>query len=247
MRKHFFLLIAICGVMLTGCSQLVDLTDKESDVLAEYMAGTILKHSGNYEEALIYPENAETIEDKDTLDTKNVVAVSDSKSNADHTVSQTTQYSGDTQNLPVKSQNISAVSLTDMFKNILNNNFRVTYKNCKVYDTYMDDNRLFAIVPSKGNKIAVIYFSVKNVTKKSQKLALMNYDISYQLTDQDSNVYYPMMTLLDNDIQYLNEKIDAGKSRNAVVLFELPKNTDVSKLNLTLTYEDKISVIDIGQ
>ena len=75
----------------------------------------------------------------------------------------------------------------------------------------------------------------------------MNYNISYQLTDNNNSVYYPMMTLLNNDIQYINLGINAGKTRKAVILFELPEKIDVSHLLLTLTYEDKITFLDISQ
>lgn len=255
MRKLLFLLITICGVVLTGCAQLIDLTEKESDVLAEYMAGTMLRHADNYEEALIYPE--ETKEENEasiTPDTAESTSDTDieASDNADQAQADTAvQSSGNNtavaQNLSVQSQYDTIVSLASMFKDIFKNTFSITYQNYKAYDSYPDENNLFTIEPAEGKKLIAFTFNVKNLTKKIQKLDLMKYNISYQLTDNNSSVYYPMMTLLNNDIQYINLGIDAGKTRKAVILFELPENVDVSHLLLTLTYEDKTTFLDISQ
>ncbi len=255
MRKLLFLLITICGVVLTGCAQLIDLTEKESDVLAEYMAGTMLRHADNYEEALIYPE--ETSEEKEvpiTPNTAETVSNTDVESTniADQAQANTAGQSPEnitavTQNLSVKSQYGTIVSLTSMFKDIIKNTFSITYQNYKAYDSYPDQKNLFTIEPAEGKKLIAFTFNVKNITKTNQKLDLMKYNISYQLTDNNSSVYYPMMTLLNNDIQYINLGINAGKARKAVILFELPENVDVSNLLLTLTYEDKTTILDISQ
>lgn len=243
MKKQFFLLITICGVMLTGCAQLVDLTDNESDVLAEYMAGTMLKYDSNYKEALIYPE--ETIENEDISETDNIMHVSTDNKTVDQ--SQTPEYTKVTQKLPANTQNITLVSAAEVFKDILKNHFSVTYQGYKTYGSYVDENDLYAIEAAKGNKIVAFQFNIKNVTNKQQKLALLNKKISYQLVDKDNNVYYPSMTLLNNDIQYINVRVNAGKTKKAVILFELPKNADVSKMMLSLAYEDEIAVIDISR
>lgn len=255
MRKLLFLLITICGVVLTGCAQLIDLSENESDVLAEYMAGTMLRHADNYEEALIYPE--ETTEENEasiapnTTETASDTDIESSdiadQAQADTAVQSSGNNTAVAQNLSVKSQNGTIVSLASMFKDIYKNNFSITYQNYKAYDSYPDENNLFTIESAEGKKLIAFTFNVKNITKKSQKLDLMKYNISYQLTDNNSSVYYPMMTLLDNDIQYINLGIDAGKTRKAVILFELPEKVDVSHLLLTLTYEDKTTFLDISQ
>lgn len=258
MRKLFFLLITICGVVLTGCAQLVDLTEKESDVLAEYMAGTVLRHVDDYEEALIYPE--ETSEDKEvsvTPGSAEIASDTDSKpDNADVLAnvtalaeegSQSPVNTAVTQNLSVKSQYGTIVSIASLFKDIFKDTFTITYQNYKTYDSYPDENDLFTIESAEGKQLIAFTFNVKNITKKNQKLDLMKYNIFYQLTDNNGSVYYPMMTLLNNDIQYINIGMKEGKAAKAVILFELPKNIDLSHLLLTLTYEDKTTFIDISQ
>lgn len=255
MRKLLFLLITICGVVLTGCAQLIDLTENESDVLAEYMAGTMLRHSENYEEALIYPE--ETTEEKEAAIVPDMAETASETDLESHNITGQSQNStavqssennkAVAQNLSVQSQYGTIVSLANMFKGIFKNSLSITYQNYKAYDSYPDENELFTIEPAEGKKLIAFTFNVKNITKKPQKLDLLKYNISYQLTDDNSSVYYPMMTLLANDIQYINLGIDAGKTRKAVILFELPEKVDMSHLLLTLTYEDKTTFIDISQ
>lgn len=241
MRKLFFLLIAICGVMFTGCAQLIDLNEKESDVLAEYMASTMLRYDKNYDEALIYPE--ETAETADSVKTG-----SDTDTKPDNTTEQTGDDNASvTPDTSGDSQYGAVASLAGMFKDILKDNFSISYEAYKSYDSYPDEDQLFTIEASKGKKLLVFNFNVKNITDKNKKLDLMNYSIAYQLTDNKSIVYYPMMTLLNNDIQYINLGIAAGTTKKAVVLFEVPKDIDMSDMLLALTYKDKTTFLDIDQ
>ncbi len=247
MRKLFFLLMAICGVMLTGCAQLVQLNDQESDVLAEYMAGTMLRHDGNYKEALIYPETTET-EETDTAEaalTENTIETTETTDNT-ATADASARMPGAV-TPPAGTQNGTITSLANIFKSPFKGNFNITCSNYKFYDSYPDENNLFTLEAAKDKKLLAIAFNVKNITKKAKTLDLKYDNLTYQLTNNEDIVYYPMMTLLDNDIQYINLDIAAGKTQKAVVLFDVPKNIDMSDMMLTISYEDKTTVLDLNQ
>jgi hypothetical protein len=245
MKKLLFLLITICGVMLTGCAQLIDMNEQESDVLAEYMAGTMLRYDKNYEEALIYPEQTtETTKTADTIEPAETTGNSIAKNNtADQTLDQTTDKT-ETADMARK---VNAVSLDNIFKKALMNNFSIALKGPEFFESYIDDNNLFSIEPSKGNKILAVSFNVKNITKVNKKLNLKDYDIMYELTDTKGTVYKPMLTLLDNDIQYINLVIASGKTQKAVIIFDVPKDFNLKDKKLMLSYKDKTTIIDLNQ
>lgn len=250
MRKLFLLLIVICGVTLTGCAQLIDMNDQESDVLAEYMAGTMLRHADNYDEALIYPETtestetSETAETDETTDAAKTTGVSDPINN---TIEDTSAETADITTTSDDSQNGNIVRLDNMFKSILKDNFAIAYTDYKFYDSYPDENEFFTLETTKDKKLLAVSFNVKNITKKSKELDLKDYNLVYQLTDNKDTVYNPMMTLLNNDIQYIDFKIAAGKTQKAVILFNVPKDIDVSNMKLTITYKDKTTLLDLNQ
>jgi hypothetical protein len=240
-RKLFLLLIVICGVTLTGCAQLIDMNDQESDVLAEYMAGTMLRHADNYDEALIYPETTETAETAETTETTDI---SDPINN---TIENTTEETPDITTTLDDSQNGNIVNLENMFKGILKDNFGVTYTDYKFYDSYPDENEFFTLETTKDKKLLAVTFNVKNITNKSKTLDLKEYNLIYQLTDNEDITYNPMMTLLNNDIQYINLKIAAGKTQKAVILFNVPKDIDMTNMKLAITYKDKTTLLELNQ
>lgn len=254
MRKLFFLLITICGVTLTGCAQLTILDESQSNTLAEYMAGTVLKYDKNYDEALIYPaEDPETTETEETADSETAADPDKSGINNNNTLNQTTNsQTGNPGGAAVPAaygdiQFGETVSLSGLFEEILQNNFKITFQDYKFFDSYPSDKNAFTIDPSKNMKLVSFIFNVKNITKKARKLDLKNYKISYQLTDNNGSAYYPLMTLLRNDIQYINLEVAAGKTQKAVILFEVPKNIDMSDMLLLLTYKDENTFLDINQ
>ncbi|QHQ62714.1 DUF4352 domain-containing protein [Anaerocolumna sedimenticola] len=253
MRKLLLILITICGVMLTGCAQLIEINDQESDVLAEYMAGTMLRHDSNYEEALIYQETTDTADTTDSADISETGEItepdetldpSDKKSN-DTGVS-SSAVSQATSDLYADKQNGSIVSLASLYKEIFKDKFSIKYINHKFYSSYPDEYDFFTLESTKDHKLLAINFNIKNTSTKARTLDLKNNSIKYQLTDKTNAVYNPMMTLLNNDIQYINLDVAAGKTQQAVVMFDVPKNMDISDLKLAITYEDKTTVIDLN-
>ncbi len=232
MRKIFIILIAICGVMLTGCAQLVDMNDQQSDVLAEYMAGSVLRYTRNYNESLVYPEEtAETDEISETISEN----TKEDNSSAEPEVTAAAD----------NTQNDNIVSFAGMADYIGKGNFDITYSDYKFYDSYSDENDYFTIETNKGKKLLVISFNIKNTTNKSRNFNLSKFKLKYRLNN-NGILYRPMMTLLNNDIQYINLDIAAGKTKKAVILFEVPQDVDVPDTVLEITNKDKNTVLELN-
>ncbi|MGB8453337.1 MAG: DUF4352 domain-containing protein [Anaerocolumna sp.] len=251
MRKLFFLIIVICGVMLTGCAQLIDMSDQESDVLAEYMAGTVLRHADNYEEALIYPE--QTTETKESTDTAENPEMTKTPGTTETSDIKNNTLEGRSNEVPGMAEtsedldNSKIISLASLFQDVLNSKFSINYEGYNLYESYPEENEFFTLEATKDKRLVTVTLNVNNITKKNQTLDLKKFNLNYQLTNNEDIVYNPMLTLLNNDIQYINLGIAAGKTQKAVILFEVPKNIDMSKMMLTITYKDKTSLLDLNQ
>jgi len=227
---------------LTGCTQLVEINEQQSNVLAEYMAGTVLRYDKNYKEALIYPDTAETGETEEISET---VAVTYDVE--DNTVPEVSGQSGDKVAPSEDLQNGNTISLENMFKEALNENFSITYTGYKFYESYPVENDFFTLEATNGKQLLVITFDVENTAVKTKSLDLRNYNLQYRLTNRKDFVLNPMMTLLFNDIQYINLGIAAGETQKAVILFDVSKDIDMSDMMLTITKEDKTVLLDLNQ
>lgn len=239
MKKLFFILIALCGILMTGCAQLVTLDENQSDILAEYMAGTVLRHSNNYEEALIYP--VETA--KDTKKEKQAVTAEVQEQTGNNVINKALQTGQS--NKAVEDE--KTVSVGNIFKNISGGDFKVVYKDYTLYDSYPETNGYFTMEPAKGKKILEVTFMVTNLSEKNLDINLIKKNVSYKLTDSKGNTYSSMLTLLENDLQFLNLSIPKGKSKKAVVLFEVSKDISKNGIKFYTTYNSKTAVIELSE
>ena len=56
-RNSIFILLTILSILsLTGCADVSDLTEEQSNLIAQYSAGVLLRYSDSYERRLITKE-----------------------------------------------------------------------------------------------------------------------------------------------------------------------------------------------
>lgn len=242
MKKLFLCFVLLCGFMLTGCAKLTELSDQESDMLAEYMAGSLLKYDKNYEEALINPEYIKESEAREEVQDTDSNSETVDNGQTDNQVSN----SDETKQDDTENQEKSTVSLESLFKQIKKDSFDISYTKYKTYDSYSEKDGYLVVESSQGKQLVVVNFEIKNNSKKKQSFNLIESGLEYQL-NLDGTVYGPMMTLLMNDIQYINLDLDPGEKTNAVIVFHVKKGTDLSKANVTIGYQDKTTIIDLNK
>jgi hypothetical protein len=228
-------IILLCGGILTGCTQLVDLSDQESDVVAEYIAGTYLKHSG-YENALIYTEKEETLDV--TQVSSGIKPVQDETEPVKPENNQNTTNSTSGNN--VGNTNINEVIGTE--------DFEITYTDFDLLDSYPSTigDEYFNLEPSTGNQLLLLRFTVKNKTNKAKNFNLINQKLVYTLSNQSGDTYLPMITLLTDDIQFINVDIAAGEIYNAVVVYDVPKDVNTTDIRLEIKNADKYTIIALN-
>lgn len=91
----------------------------------------------------------------------------------------------------------------------------------------------------------VINFTVENITDLDQNIDLDMAEIQYQLDTNIGTVYKPSFALLENNLQYIKMNIRAGEKIPAVLIYEVPKDTDLSYINLKVSRGSKTKTIKI--
>lgn len=244
MKKTFIFMILMCGVLFTGCSSLVKLTDDESNKLTEYMAGVVLKHADDYKDGLLTMDEVETIEEKQEARRIKLDENNNSITNEVNVV----KDSASPINLSSSSngQNKSVTKLVSLTKAVGKGDFSINYKKYELYDKYVSgDATKITLEPRENKKILVLYFDVKNLSDKSLKLDLVEEGIGYQITLDSGKTLKPLLTLLMNDIQYINLDIAANLTSEAVIAFEVDKNVELSNSTLTVTRKENTSIVDL--
>jgi len=232
MKRLKLLIIMLFVFTLTGCIQEYSITDQQSDATSEYMAGLLLNYDEEYEQDLISKNQIlaeETAKEKED-------AASPSPTISPKITSNSTEDQG--------AANQENYTLTEV---IGEKNFEIEYTGYIVTATYPEDSEsaYFSLSAYGGNQLLVASFNVKNKSKKEKTLNLSKAEILYQLDINVGSVYKPSLTLLENDLQYIDVTIAGEKSETVLLIFEVSKKAEMSDINLLITKDGKSEIIEI--
>ena len=239
MKKLYgFIMVFLMVVMLVGCtSENIPITEEESDAIAQYCAHLLLKYDKN-------KVDDRKLMDKDELEdyykelekanptpvpsgdptptpkpTKAPKPTSSDKTEKDNKPSATPEDTSD-----------KAGSLTELYGI---KGFEVKYKSGKLTKTY-NENDYSTITARDGEMIFSASFEIENTGKESKKFVSSDSNVKYVLYCENGNMYSPQISMLSNDIQFLNDEVGAKKDFTAVLLFVVSENDNP----VTLRAED---------
>lgn len=238
MKKTLVLMIVLCTMLLTGCAKVTDLSEYESDVLTEYMSGYILNHADEYDRRLL---PIDELEEK-VIDVNEDSLVIESKKTSDR---KEEQRDVSTDNNHVNNEiKVETVSLD---KTMNFSNFSIDYDRYELHSSYPlnKEEAYFSLNASKNEQLVVVYFDVKNLSNETKRFDLVEEGITYTLEVQNDKSYAPMMTLLMNDIQYINTDIGANNTLSTVIVFKVKDTIDVTNAKLNISRKGNSTLIDL--
>ena len=229
-RNQIVVLITILSMLsLTGCMDVGDLTDEQSDLIAEYSAGVLLRYSESYERRLITKEQLkkqgiEEVSEGITTPTPSAVVTATPQTPDDTTQ---TAAKPDTTEVP-------ELSVNDFYQL---DGVKVSYDSYQFGKKYGNSQ----IRAADGETLLVVSFLLTNVSGKTKKLNLMKrMDISYTL-DADGNQYLPGPSILENGgLNQLSTTLKPGQKEKAVLIYRMSKERkNASSIILTIADESK--------
>jgi len=235
MKKLRLLIIIFFMLSLTGCIQEYKLTEQQSDATAEHMAALLLKYDEDYEPHLT------------PLDQLNEEVSETSGENGVNTTTVTPTPALDeviTENEDSEGAKVTKeYTLTEV---IGETDIEIQYSNYKICESYPEDttNAYFSLTPVGGKQLLVASFLAKNISDQEKTLNLSNSKVLYQLDINVGTVYKPLLTLLENDLQYIDITIGAGKNKTVLLVFEVSMDIDISNINLIASKDDRTEIIE---
>lgn len=217
MRQIRFLcaVLAVSVLSLTGCADIKNLSEEQENEIAEYAAGVLLQNSDKYPYRLI------TKKEKEVTETPTPTSAAAQASDAP-------QESQPEQTAATPEDSQKEVSLDDLYhlKGV-----SISYTSYRLADKYGSSQ----VRAEQGKKLLVAEFSLKNNSGAKKKVKLIDRrKITYQL-NVDGTTYSPQISLLENQLDYLEATIAKGKSQKAVLVFQVDKNaTNASSIDLSI-------------
>ena len=249
-----------CGIFVTtGCGQVIDLTDEENHLIAEYAAELLLKYDRNYDTRY----NPDELED-----TTETMTETDAATEATTEVVTTTEAATTEQDAPADGQTTQAQPVTDeaVKEDIgatVDSDFDIAafvgesrisvryayYMVVDSYPSYDQDGMYIEVQAQEGYKLLVLKFEVENKTNEDQAVDLYNKDVNYNIVVDNSRTTKQMLTILADDLYTYDKTIQASSREEAVLLYTVSDSVanKWTDLKLQVKYGGTSAVLQLEQ
>lgn len=238
MKRLILSLFLILLMTLTGCVQKLETTQAQSDALAEYMAGLLLKYDAKYDKKLI----PQMVEDNEDSRTDSQTDDLDNKDNSNKNNTDVPNTSGSTDDKANEEK--QAYSLAELAGR---NDYDISYLDYLLTDIYPENynKAYFFVEADEGKQLLVIKFNIKNKTKDKINIDLGEAEIKYQLEIAGNKIDKPWFTVLENDLQYIDITLEAEAATDAVLIYQISKGADTGSMKLIASAAGKEMVIPV--
>ena len=249
-----------CGIFVTtGCGQVIDLTDEENHLIAEYAAELLLKYDRNYDTRY----NPDELED-----TTETMTETDATTEATTEMVTTTEAATTEQDVPADGQTTQAQPVTDeavkedsgatvdadfdIAAFVGESRISVRYAYYMVVDSYPSydqDGMYIEVQAPEGYKLLVLKFEVENKTNEDQAVDLYNKDVNYNIVVDNSRTTKQMLTILADDLYTYDKTIQASSREEAVLLYTVSDSVanKWTDLKLQVKYGGTSAVLQLEQ
>ncbi len=236
--------LAISACMLTGCiDSMPDMTEEQSELVAEYAADMLLKYSPNYHYRIADEEEVASAEAE--METSREEETTQEESQPSQDLSQT--GSGETVSVGAETS-VEDGAEYDLAAFFGMDQFSIMYASCEVTDAYpnAESGVGFSVTAPQGYNLLVLHFDVENLGEEAAQCDLFDQISKVSVNVNDAGYVQALSTLLTNDLTTYMEDIPAGEVADAVVVVPV-EQTDLDEIQtavMQITTQD--SVVNIS-
>ena len=245
MRKNYIGILPVIALSLAlvGCGDVPDLSEKQSDLIAEYSGGVLLRYSNRYDLRLVTADqDGDGVEDGLETPIPSETPQEPEESETPATASPAIETVAPTEEEPEPTE-VPTVPLNDIY-GISGLDF--SYSKAEFTDSYPKNDDDVIISAGDGEKLYVMTFKVKNTSGSDVAVDLTSRQINYELSVAGGKIA-PTISLLPNGgLNFLMTTVKAGKSEDAILIFKVDKAASSSKeISLTVSEGDKTATLDL--
>lgn len=236
--------LAISACMLTGCiDSMPDMTEEQSELVAEYAADMLLKYSPNYHYRIADEEEVASAETE--METSQEEETTQEESQPSQDLSQTGM--GETVSVDAEAS-VEDGAEYDLAAFFGMDQFSIMYASCEVTDAYpnAESGVGFSVTAPQGYDLLVLHFDVENLGEEAAQCDLFDQISKVSVNVNDAGYVQALSTLLTNDLTTYMEDIPAGEVADAVVVVPV-EQTDLDEIQtavMQITTQD--SVVNIS-
>lgn len=231
MKKKLCVLTMVTAAVLTGCTDVPDLSHVDNNLAAQYVADALLRNDKNYDDSLDYDHSI-----LQATPTPAPTPVPTPVPSDDGSDSNEGSNGGGSQ----AGESYQSVSVSDIYGIP---GIRIKASAYKVVSSY--GSSYAVCTPKKGNKLVVVNFSVSNTSGSSKKVNLAKQNMQAELLSGTTSLGSPMLSIAEGDLQYFNTTLGGGKRKQGVLVFEVSKSTKLKDVKVRFVKGSKEAVVSV--
>ena len=237
--------LAVSACMLTGCiDSMPDMTEEQSELVAEYAADMLLKYSPNYHYRIADEEEVASAESE--METSQEEETTQEESQPSQDLSQTGM--GETVSVDAEAS-VEDGAEYDLAAFFGMDQFSIMYASCEVTDAYpnAESGVGFSVTAPQGYNLLVLHFDVENLGEEAAQCDLFDQISKVSVNVNDAGYVQALSTLLTNDLTTYMEDIPAGEVADAVVVVPV-EQTDLDEIQtavMQITTQDSVVNINL--
>lgn len=223
------------AVALTGCGNAIpDMTSQQEDLVVEYAADVLLKHSKNYDSKLVELSVVREAEEREAAMQEAVRQAAREEEQAEQEEAESEGASNDVEIIDntgeAAAQN--STSIEDFLKL---DSVKFTYTGYETSSLYPEQGEelFFVMNATDGNKLLVLKFQTENLldTENALDIAQSGTRFKIMVNGVEKNA---LTTMLLNDLAYYQGTLSAKESQELVLICEVPEGEEISSLGLIM-------------
>ncbi len=245
MKKRILLaVLSLMLCLLAGCLEATPLNEEEMDVVAEYAASLLLKYDRHYDTPLYYAEDREvrlsptpTPTPKPKNPTATPTLVADNKNPSGSGPQEEVSATATPTPAPLYNQEETTNQLTGL---MAVEDITVSCTGCELMDSVVS-NDYFSLQAKEGSQYAVVSFLLQNNSDRDVVFDASGRGLEYSMDVNIDTIFRASLSLLENDLQYMEIQVPASGSAEAVLVFEI-SDTEIKTLHLIIQDKEENTV-----
>lgn len=255
--KCVVLAVGLCA-LLTGCEKVIDLTDEQNKLIAEYAAELLLRYDVNYVDRI--DEGSATTEEVILQNEDTEASTTEAQTTEAVTEELTTEESNKGQEIDdtIEEDDMDADTTTNevvgteanIAKLIGESGVDISFKDYVLTDQYPardEDGKFIYLEASQGYQLLVLRFRVVNASQEAMNVSLIDKEIDYRVVCNGNKAAKPMLTILMDDLATLETVVSPEQEQEAVLVFQVSNDmaSHLEQIELKIHYNDVDNVIEI--
>lgn len=234
-----FLLIPICGCL----NAIPEMSDEDESKIVRYMADSVIRNDVSYEPRLLDEDAKAKALEEEMAKAELLKEIKDKEEIS----KQETKENNTAANVEVVEEP-NVYTMADINDYLGVEGIEFEFVDYELYNSYPlnTDELGFVVSPAENNVLLVLKLNIYNVSGSDLDVDLFNKAVYKVLINSDKKIT-SIKTLFEDDLNTFNFNIKNETGKNAVLIFEIPKDLTIEKLAISVSNNvDKPIYIDVN-